>query len=296
MYTTIILGSVAIFLLRALAPASFEPERNSLWLMSPPASRVLNYAVGAAGIVLLITGGVCARRKRWVRTTLAINLAVLGIPATLFLLVFNILRTGRDFWTEGPPLTAADGQVYAYLQSSILECSTQAIGRLADHALLYERYELVGRTNAGDVQQWIWLVRPSGVGDNKRFQLLSSADGMLVALRFDSQCFMAYDVHTHKFFDFPQDRENSDQLSEISPFLLIGPDATLNPADVVQLSTAADYPNRDRPISPALIRAALDHPNPEVRRVAAELLQAIEMVEANRADQTTVSAPANAAE
>ncbi|HEY1784496.1 MAG TPA: hypothetical protein VGG30_03070, partial [Pirellulales bacterium] len=190
-YAAIIVGSIAILLLRGLAPVSFEPAKDSLWLA---ANRAINYAVGVVGIVLLMTGWVCARRKRWVRMALALNLALLGIPGTLFLLVFNILFTGRDTWTEGESFTAPDGQAYVYLQSSIFENSTQAIGRLTGHALLYRRYELVGRTTAADLQQWIWLVRPAGVEEDKRFQLLGSPDGTLVALRFDNQCFMAYNV------------------------------------------------------------------------------------------------------
>ena len=169
----------------------------------------------------------------------------------------------------------------------LFENSTQAIGRLSNQALLYHRYELVGRTTAADLQQWIWLVRPAGIGEDKRFQLLGSADGTLVALRFDNQCFMAYNVNTHKFYDFPQDGENAERLSNISPFLLLGPDTPLNPYDVVQLSSAAKNPNRDRPLNPALIREALDHPNPEVRRVAGQLLEAIEKANAKPAPVST---------
>ena len=74
----------------------------------------MNYAVGMVGIVLLATGWLRCR-KRWVRMALALNLAILGIPAWLLLLVFNILFTGRDAWTEGESFTAPDGQAYVYL-------------------------------------------------------------------------------------------------------------------------------------------------------------------------------------
>jgi hypothetical protein len=131
------------------------------------------------------------------------------------------------------------------------------------------------------------LVRPageydfsmgSGPGHRRALRrLVQSGDGRWVALIFPASSTaagrdacatsLAYDVRTHIVYGH---RQQVRELSDLSPFILVGPSDKLNPDDLAAL-TEAGRGYADSP-SPEVLRAELRNPNPRVREAVARML------------------------
>ena len=196
-------------------------------------------------------------------------------PRTDYMLLRWMLDGARVLgpWSAGGSVTAPDGHVYAYVESIFLQGQTLVIGRDAGDGWLYHSYQIVGETNQDPPRLWIPLVRPAGAKDEYG-QLYCSDSGVVIGIPFENHCFMAYDVHAQQFFGHPSSNRPGEEITKISPFVLIGPDTQLHQPDVIRIQDAARNrrSNSERVLSTDALRQALDHPNPEVRSLAARLL------------------------
>jgi hypothetical protein len=179
-------------------------------------------------------------------------------------------------WQIGGSVAAPDGRVYANLESSFLQGQTLAIGRDEGDGWLYHSYQTVGETNGDAPRLWIPLVRPAGVNDGQPGQIYCSDSGIVVGLRYENHCYMAYDTLSERFFGHPSNDGPGEKITAISPFLLIGPDTELHQPDVARIQkVAADQrPACEGVISTAALQQALAHSNPAVRQLAQRLLGA----------------------
>jgi hypothetical protein len=207
------------------------------------------------------------------------TVAYVMYPSTDYALLRGMLRNARVLgpWQSGQSVTAPDDHVYSYIESSFLQGQTLAIGRDEGAAWLYRRFKLVGETNGDSPRLWIPLVRPAGVNDNEYGQLYCSDFGVVVGLRYDNHCCMAYDTRTEQFFGQPSNKEPGEKITSISPFILIGPETKLHQSDVARLVQAAtgDPTRTEGVVSEAALQEALDHPNPEVRKLARRILDSM---------------------
>jgi len=203
--------------------------------------------------------------------------ALVAIPPTE-VLALGAMALG---WHEVSQLRAQDHSVYRVRRSLPAYLLTLEV----DRGLLLQRERVIGY---GDIDFPALLVRPiGGVGHDRRHpstgppsSLVQSADGhwlaVLLALEREGrgeipscQTHLVYDLRAGKVY------EATDFLN-LSPFILVGPRDHLTVSDVRPLLTR---PGKVRAAglelmgpSAATIARDLDNPNPEVRAVAASLL------------------------
>ena len=95
-----------------------------------------------------------------------------------------------------------------------------------------------------------------------------------MGVRADNKMYMAYDLSERKGYGNPE-------VEGLSPFLCIGPETKLHPADVesvlangigVNAGIESHHLPETHHFRREAVTAALAHPNAEVRRIAQELL------------------------
>lgn len=99
-----------------------------------------------------------------------------------------------------------------------------------------------------------------------------SPDNVLIGIRYQQKCFLAYDLPHDRFI-------GHDDVEELSPFILLGPDTKVHEpdADRIREEIAQDLDSRyayppGRPHVDS-VTPELEHPNPRVRELAAEFLE-----------------------
>lgn len=209
---------------------------------------------------------------------IALALAFLGVPVSYLTCLIRNLGP----WTPEQSVTATDHQLYSYVESSFLQGQRLAIGRDERSDWLYHKYRLMGHTNGDSPRLWIPLVRPAGVNDDYG-QIYCSDSGVVVGIRYENRCYMAYDTRADEFFGYPSTGEPGEAITSISPFILIGPDTEFHWPDVARILELATGEDASR-ISQAAMRQALDHPNPAVRELAKWILDLLTASEDKKAD------------
>jgi hypothetical protein len=269
LFVAVIVVAIVIFLTFAFVPLSTQPEPTTVYILHPAIERFLGCVWLGTGAVLIVAAIWCACIRWLGRATLAFVLAIGGMPASY--LTCAIRNLGP--WTPQRSVTATDDHLYSYVESGFLQGQTLAIGRDEGSGRFYHQYRLMGDTNGDSPRLWIPLVRPAGVNDDEYGQLYCSDSGVVVGLRYENHCFMAYDVHTDQFFGHLSNGATGDEITAISPFILIGPDTQLHQPDVARIfKMRSDPAHTEGVVSGAALQQALDHPNPAVRKLARQLL------------------------
>jgi hypothetical protein len=270
MISVLIVESAAILLLAALLPLSTDLAPSTIYILHPAVSKFLALAAFGSGALLIIAAICCACHRWWGRMCIALALAILGVP---FALVTSVVRNLGP-WEPSGSAVAADHQVYRWLDSGLLQGQTLAIGRDEGDGWLYHRYELVGETNGDYPRLWIPLVRPAGVEDSEYRQVYCSDSGVVVGVRYENHCFMAYDTNSGSFFGNPVGGQTWEKITAISPFILIGPETQLHEPDVARILRApiGERSHSECAVSVSALQQALNHPNAKVRELAQRLL------------------------
>jgi hypothetical protein len=114
---------------------------------------------------------------------------------------------------------------------------------------------------------WATVVRPA-VTEHDYGRIYLSPNGIVYGFRFDNKCYLAYDPRSGS-------ASGHGDIEATSPFVLIGPNTTVHPGDAAELmnlrNEIGQKPSPGVP-SESSVRAALTHPNPAVRELAAKLL------------------------
>lgn len=221
----------------------------------------------ASPLIALLVGILCFRRWWW-RLGLMLVFLVLA-PASCAVGALNNVAPWRSYGR----VTTKEGVDYRFMDSSFMQGQQMAIVRVEGRDRFCDNFAVVVLTNGDAPEAYIPIVRPENPV-NEYGQLYLTADGWLVGVRYDNDMYMAYDLSTGKGYDNPD-------VEELSPFLCIGSDTKLYSPDVESVFATGIGVNDDSQGNRYLkshqyrretIAAALQHPNPEVRRIAQELL------------------------
>lgn len=215
------------------------------------------------------------------RLTLYAGMTVLGVLVLLTCVDFPMVWVA---WREAASLRARDGHTYYVQRCALGQGRSEALTREISRGSLFLRTRVIG---LGRGEPRGYLVRPAdrydlSLGSSPMFvagpeQLVQSADGRWIALIFSAPpasgpkpgcaTSLAYDVRARIVYG---DREHGKELSDLSPFILVGPSDKLNPDDLAAL-TEAGRGYADSP-SPEVLKAELKNPNPRVREAVARML------------------------
>ncbi len=263
-YVVVILVAVLSFMAQALIPASWESSTAETIVILTPVTRwAINIVAFVSFCILIWTAFKC---RRWAAARVALELGLLAYPACL--IVAFILNPAP--WTICSTVAGPDHQTYRFLDSSVLYVKRMTIGRLEGDSLLYQRYYYPGMTDGDSLYSWASVIRPAGA-EEQLGQLYCSTSGLIVGVRSSNQCYMTFDPSSGEFL-------GREVVEEVSPFILLGPADALQQTDIERIQSRIREGEPDRPGYPKEhhLRQGLDHPNPEVQRVAKQLLEEIQ--------------------
>jgi hypothetical protein len=221
--------------------------------------------------VVLVRGAQLVARRRLLVAVLLLATALLGLSLSCACFASR----NPDHWSACSDLSGRDGQSYCLLERSDLWRDVPtALGRVERDWLVWREVVILG-VAASVPPIWTPIIRPAGVAHDTSSQLYLSPSGeVLIGLSDANHCNLVYDLKTKRFF-------GQRDIEGISPFVLLGEDTALHAPDVATFTSCwgDGCPGED------VLRPALEHRNPAVRELAAELL-------ARRARRPADSAPA----
>jgi len=256
-------------------------EVVNITTLNPTVRTVIDCSAALSALILLSTGvaAICCRRICF--GVITIMIAVGGYFASH---VVAFLRNPAP-WTTEAEIVAPDGNTYYFMDSSLLQGQTMAIAKLESKGVLTHRVNVLGTNNGDSPRSYASLVRPAGAPSHDYGQLYVTDLGMVIGIRYDNKCYLAYDTISDKFY-------GHGDVEEISPFVLIRPNTLMHQADVEAiieevkrganfLSTDADiripakylagYTLPGYPRAQTLIDG-LSHANPTVQELSRRIL------------------------
>lgn len=221
-------------------------------------------------------------------------------PAIALLLVLAVFpfAAARAMFADVAPwrlygsLTASDGQTYWFCDSSFLQGQTMALVRMEDQRWFGSRYRALGDTNGDSPRFYATLIRPaqpgpapgspdfaqvpmSPIGDPKEppgsyGRLVQDQAGTIYGLRSGTHCYFTFDPPSQRFVA-------QESVWSTSPFALLNADDEPWEGDVRELTERIKKgrPNTSGVPTRSALQDGLQHPNPRVRAIAAELLRAM---------------------
>jgi hypothetical protein len=280
---------MALFSLYAIAPESSDSRDANFNLQEVSITHTyLNQSLSwlvfltAIGLFSVCAFSISGIKLRW--PIIGILIALIFYPCCWMYHVLSNLGP----WTKHGTVTLEDVTQYAFLDSSFLQGQTMAIARLEASGFFSERFKVLVDTNGDWPRSWQSLVRPEGSTDEYG-QLYLAPGQILVGVRYENKCYLAYDLQANQSIGF-------EAIENISPFVCLDKDSTLNETDVIRLTTTMrddlqehmQAPNQLlAPFLSGTLRAgganmsgyptiesleqALQHDNPQVREVAKKL-------------------------
>ncbi len=143
------------------------------------------------------------------------------------------------------------------------------LGQMIQQGLFTNTYKSLGQTNGDSPRSWAGVIRPNRTPEDNYGQLYMNSAGLLVGIRYDHKAYLAYDTKTGEF-------SGHGKIEKLSPFVLLDEGVSINPKDV---DSIIQDQKEERDIGPGIPQAkhmqkALDSSNPEIRKIAARILQA----------------------
>lgn len=237
-------------------------------VLKAPVNRAIWYAGLACVPLLLLTSAKYFRRADKPAFLYCVVTLTIAVPAFPYAL---LRRVGHSLapWVVCDTVSGPDGDSYVFLDSSFLQGQMLALGRILPDTLFHTRFEILGWTNGDSPRSFAVLVRPT---DNIKIgygQLYFTDDNRLLGLRYDNECYFAYDFETGRF-------DGHGDIESLSPFTLVSANSSLYKADVESFLTYEYWPPVDSakelPFGVAILNAT-NHANPEVRAVAQQLIE-----------------------
>lgn len=250
----------------SISSSTYDPAEThgvgTITIMQPWLKQALSYIpVVAAGSLLLITIWPTPLIESAQRLG-AFLFAVFGFFISCFL---HFMHDPAP-WTEHGRIQDMKGNVYVFCDSSFLQGQTMALTKVIGSTDFTTSYKVLGTNNGDSPRSFLTIVRPSNSIESYG-QLYLANNQWLLGVRYDNHCYLAYDLVNQKFY-------GHGDIEKLSPFLALEATQQLNSADVakiVKLLQEASAYQDGRP-SKAGIEQGLNHPNPEVRKVAGEWL------------------------
>ena len=148
---------------------------------------------------------------------------------------------------------------YSFIDQSL------ALARIEKKGIIFHKVKTVGVMHGDPPYEYTSIVRPENEANNLYGQLYLSKSGILVGMRGTHYCFYAYDFNTNKFIEGGYD----------DPFILISENTKIYQVDVDRIIKLMKDKKQNSPGYPneKVLRAALKHPNPEVRDAAKRMLK-----------------------
>lgn len=172
-------------------------------------------------------------------------------------------------WTIYGRVTDSAGQSYVFCDSSFLQGQIMAIASVETENLLFSRLKVLGTNNGDSPRSWASVIRPANP-QNTYGQLYLTDQHMLAGVRFNNNCYLAYDLASKKIY-------GHGDIEKISPFICLDKDDEIHLPDIDTIwkrikegkPGVAGYPHRDA------LESAIRHPNQKVRDVAESFLSQI---------------------
>jgi hypothetical protein len=196
---------------------------------------------------------------------------VLLYPVVLYLDLVSQLAP----WRVEDRLETPAGRTYLFLDSSFLQGQTMALATLEADNPIWLQAHVHGTTNGDSPRSWASIVRPSPLRVDDYGQLYLSPQGILLGIRYDNHCYLAYDPATDRLW------AHEDVLG-LSPFILLDRNSKLHAADVASteqmLRNGGDSewvpgPRVSGVPRAEALQAGLTHANPEVPPLAKRWLE-----------------------
>lgn len=249
----------------------------SITVVSPALTRVIGYALPGSLLAMLVIGIVAFVRRIWA-------IGVMSL-AGLFLLfcawvVVTVLTAFDAPWLVVDQRRGPDDKQYAYLYYGVLQAQRLVLATESSQDGWHTTYDVLGETNGDSPRSWTAVVRPADC-DGGEGRLLAGPDGWLVGLRYDNHCYFAYQVGTGRYLAH-------EDVKDISPLILIGPDTKPLDKDVKGILTAGEMVPGKAGLTVAELRAeAARHPNAKIRKMFKDA-SAIKSPETNSASKPSM--------
>jgi len=239
------------------------------------------YAIVGA-LALLGTGIVFILCRRSAFGAIAIVIALSGYCGSRIIAFMVNLSP----WTTQAEVLAPDGHTYYFMDSSFWQGQLMAIAKLKSDTILTRTMEVHGVTNGDSPRSWASVIRPAGAPEKDYGQLYVTDANMIIGIRYNYKCYLAYDTTSSRFYGF-------DDIEQLSPFVLIGPNTPMCESDIEgvigeverwirhlsddpDVRTLTGYLSGNRPPGyphDKTVQAGLTHPNAAVREVSKRILE-----------------------
>lgn len=176
------------------------------------------------------------------------------------------LMTNLIPWTEHGSIRDIQGNEYVFCDRSFLQGQTMAITKVAGSTNYTATYKVLGTNNGDSPHSFLTIVRPSDSTESYG-QLYLANNQWLLGIRYENNCYLAYDLVNQKFY-------GHGDIEKLSPFIALNTEGKLNSRDVSMITQLLQGTSayRDGRPSKEGIEQGLQHPNPEVRLIAEEWL------------------------
>ena len=255
-----------------------------LWILSLVDAEfsLTHITVLRPGITPICYGGVflgyvfCVITVAWLcsryNVELGISIVVLGCCAPIVIAYCSLIPglTNPPEWSVARELAGLDGATYSLLNAAHFRDYSLALARQTEESAITRDLDIFTPVG-GRYSTIARVIRPANALQRGRAQLYVSESGVLVAI-YKEWCHFTYDTKTNEYVG-GMDAGNT-HPSLVSPFVLIGAKTAMYQPDVDALlkSVSRGYGGRFGPDEKYLTEA-LDHPNPEVRKLVRRIAE-----------------------
>jgi len=285
----LILTAILFFAAHAFIPTdkvTFTTENSqrhydTITVLNPIITDFIFWFSAACFFLLLIAGGRKSGSKRTPMATVCLIIALVGFPLSCGKARLSNIAP----WEIKSELTDKTGDSYYFMNSSFMQGQTMAITRGIKETMFARDMKFIGTNNGDSPRSWASVIRPAGRLEDGYGQLYMTEKGLLAGVRFDNKCYLAYNTVSGRFY-------GHGDVGTLSPFILIGPSDSLYKPDVDAVismakkrvkillnstgavTASALMKGEEGPGYPSLetLKAALDHENGEVKKLAEKLL------------------------
>ncbi len=266
----IYLGSLGLLATWAFLPSSWASydgsDLKSITILSLWIPWALGWGSLGVSAVLFVLGLISFGRPTLRFPAVALLIPVLALPVA----GLQSFITNFSPWSVEDSVTDGDGETYVFCYRPGLVGSVLAIGRLDRKGLLGSRYDVYVCAGTDSPCRWASIIRADDSERKDDYQLKLTKDRILVDVT-GNVCYVAYDLDHGVAWDF-------ESIHMLWPFVCLDADDDVYEPDVRAIK---QWIERSKPGDPGVpeafaLRRGLEHPNPRVREIAAELLALLE--------------------
>ena len=217
-------GAIALFLLYSNLEVSRsiyddEFDLTSIECLNPLIRHLVGWSAFGACLLLLVISSV-SFKTNWLRWP------AIGLLIGFSLYPYCVLRhTFRNLapWTTHGEISTDDGKTYVFCDSSFLQGQTMAIAQISGKNNFKTTYRVLVDNNGDSPRSWASVFRPDGSTDE--YGQLYLKDGILVGVRYDNRCYLAYDLGNNKAY-------GHGDVELLSPFVCLSVSDVPNKVDI----------------------------------------------------------------